>query len=62
MSRRRSWQAAKSSSESHADIELEVTEFVTILHKLQEIREDCPPGELKHLSNRRKRNQSRCRY
>ena len=51
-SRRRAWQAAISPGELHASFEPGIPEL---------LREERERGELKHLSNRRKRKQMRCR-
>ena len=51
-SRRRAWQAAISPGELHASFEPGMPEL---------LRKEREPGELKHLSSRRKRKQLRCR-
>jgi len=57
--RRRTWQAAKSFGELQASKDPEMSEWGNPAGAVPSSREGSQPGELKHLSTRRKRNQMR---
>ena len=58
-SRRRAWQAAKSFGEAQAAFDPEMPEWGNLLGEVQASCNRREPGEVKHLSSRRRRNQTR---
>ena len=55
-SRRRTWQAAISCGEAQAAFDPQISEWGNPSGVIQTSRKGREPGEVKHLSNRRKRN------